>query len=521
MAEADDNKAAKQPEKGRSQSALIWKGFCQRKLAVISTCVIIVLVTISIFAPIIANDKPLAYRGMNRYAYNDGLRNIRALLGTFRTADRDDFSAEDTFDNIESQFDRITGTVDKDSREKLIQFRVEIHAAVFPEISQTKLNQLRRQVRTDFGPDNIQLNSRWFFPAIMSLGWADLFFITLNIGALKLIFFSLTGLIGPTLRKRMLWLTLIAPIIIAGAWWALVPDRLDSTPYKQGRLADASDADSAPVIFETVIWPPIPYALDEDNLDRKFAAPFWWPEEKDSEEISSSAEPGPWEGVHWLGTDKIGRDVMSRMIWGGRVSLAVGIVAVGIYVTIGVIVGAIAGYFRGWTDVILSRIIEIVIVFPSFFLILTIVAMIGPSIWNIMVVIGLTGWTGVARLVRGEFLRLAGQEFVMAGRALGYSAPRIIFKHVLPNAIAPVLVAATFGVAGAILTESALSFLGLGITIPKPSWGGILAEGRDYIRIAPWLIYFPGFAIFVTITCYNIVGDALRDASDPRLRGSR
>ena len=175
-------------------------------------------------------------------------------------------------------------------------------------------------------------------------------------------------------------------------------------------------------------------------------------------------------------------------------------------------------YFRGVTDLIISRLIEVVLCFPSFFLILTIVAFIGPSIFNIMIVIGLIGWTRIARLVRGEFLRLGEQDFVHAGRALGYTAPRIIFRHVLPNALAPVLVAATFGIAGAILTESALSFLGFGITIPKPSWGGILKDGRDAIFRAPWLIYFPGFAIFITITCYNLVGEAFRDAADPRLR---
>ena len=137
-----------------------------------------------------------------------------------------------------------------------------------------------------------------------------------------------------------------------------------------------------------------------------------------------------------------------------------------------------------------------------------------------MIVIGLTGWTGVARLVRGEFLRLTDQEFVLAGRSLGYSAPRLIFRHILPNALAPVLVAATFGIAGAILTESALSFLGLGITVPTPSWGSILSEGRATFQ-APWLIYLPGFAIFLTIVSYNLTGEALRDASDPRLRGTR
>ena len=220
-----------------------------------------------------------------------------------------------------------------------------------------------------------------------------------------------------------------------------------------------------------------------------------------------------------MGTDGIGRDVCSRMIWGGRISLSVGIVAVSIYLSIGVIVGSMAGFFRGWVDIVISRIIEIVICFPSFFLILTIVAFMGPGVFKIMVVIGITGWTGVARLVRGEFLRLSDQEFVLAGRALGYSSPRIILRHILPNAMAPVLVSATFGIAGAILTESALSFLGFGIQVPTPSWGGILSSGRDSLIRAPFLIVFPGIAIFITITAYNLVGEAFRDASDPRLRG--
>ncbi|MEX0726798.1 MAG: ABC transporter permease, partial [Planctomycetaceae bacterium] len=239
---------------------------------------------------------------------------------------------------------------------------------------------------------------------------------------------------------------------------------------------------------------------------------------KDGETFAKNESLGRWDSPHWLGTDDIGRDILTRMIWGGRVSLTVGIVAVGIYVTIGIIVGAVAGYFRGVWDMVISRIIEVVICFPSFFLILSIVAFLGPSIFNIMIVIGVTGWTGIARLVRAEFLRLAEQEFVLAGRALGYSPWRIIFKHVLPNALAPVMVSATFGVAGAILTESGLSFLGFGITVPTPSWGGILSSGREAIFRAPWLIYFPGTAIFVTITAYNLVGEALRDAADPRLR---
>jgi len=221
---------------------------------------------------------------------------------------------------------------------------------------------------------------------------------------------------------------------------------------------------------------------------------------------------------HLLGTDDRGRDVLSRMIYGTRVSLSVGFVAVSIYVTIGTVLGALAGYFAGKTDMIISRFIEIMICFPVFFLIIAVIAFLPPSIYNIMVVIGVTGWTRVARLVRGEFLRLKGQDFVTAARALGVSHFRIMFRHTLRNAMGPVFVAATFGIAGAILTESALSFLGFGVPPPAPSWGDILSQSRQYIDFAWWLTVFPGAAIFVTITAYNLVGEGLRDATDPRLR---
>jgi peptide/nickel transport system permease protein len=221
---------------------------------------------------------------------------------------------------------------------------------------------------------------------------------------------------------------------------------------------------------------------------------------------------------HLLGTDDRGRDILTRMIYGTRVSLSVGFVAVGIYIAIGTVFGAIAGYYSGKIDIVLSRILEIVLCFPTFFLIIAVIAFLPPSIYNIMVVIGITGWTGVARLVRGEFLRLKSQDFVTAARALGANEFRIIFWHTLRNALGPVFVSATFGVAGAILTESALSFLGFGVPPPTPSWGDILAQSRQYVEFAWWLAVFPGAAIFITITAYNLVGEGLRDAIDPRLR---
>ncbi|MEW6388435.1 MAG: ABC transporter permease [Thermodesulfobacteriota bacterium] len=225
--------------------------------------------------------------------------------------------------------------------------------------------------------------------------------------------------------------------------------------------------------------------------------------------------PGP---THLLGTDILGRDVLSRIIFGSRVSLMVGFVAVGIATLIGLLVGSLAGYYGGVVDQVLMRLVDLMLCFPTIFLILAVIAVLGPSIWHIMVIIGLTGWMGVARLVRAEFLSLREREFVVAARALGASDFRLIWRHMLPNALVPVMVSATLGVAGAILAESTLSFLGLGVQAPTPSWGNILTMGKDNIEIAWWLSVFPGLAILVTVMSYNLLGEGIREAIDPRLK---
>lgn len=225
--------------------------------------------------------------------------------------------------------------------------------------------------------------------------------------------------------------------------------------------------------------------------------------------------PGP---SHWLGTDDLGRDVLSRILYGARISLLVGFVAVGIATLIGILIGAVSGYYGGLVDAVMMRFVDIMLCFPTFFLILAVIAFLDPSIWNIMVIIGLTGWMGVARLVRAEFLSLRERDFVLGARAMGASDARIIFRHILPSAISPVLVSATLGIAGAILTESALSFLGIGVQPPTPSWGNMLIAGKQTLGTAWWLSAFPGCAILLTVLGYNLLGEGIRDALDPRIQ---
>jgi peptide/nickel transport system permease protein len=246
---------------------------------------------------------------------------------------------------------------------------------------------------------------------------------------------------------------------------------------------------------------------------------------RENEWLGEPANPARDQGKpsarNLFGTDQYGVDVFAKMVHGTTVALLVGFVSMGLAGTIGITVGATAGYFGGWVDMLASRLIEVVMCVPTLVLILALVAFVDkPSIWKTMAIIGLTGWTGIARLTRAEFLRLRSSEFVMAARAAGAGPVRIMLKHILPNALAPVLVPITFGIASAILIESSLSFLGFGPPPPSVSWGSLLNDARSNLQMW-WLVVFPGMAIFLTVLSYNLVGEGLQEATDPRLREAR
>jgi peptide/nickel transport system permease protein len=258
------------------------------------------------------------------------------------------------------------------------------------------------------------------------------------------------------------------------------------------------------------------------RLAEKFKPPFT----RYSPEVTPQKE-SPALGIYLLGTDELGRDVFARMLEGTFVSLTIGFIAVGISIAVGIFLGGLSGYYGktklGFVsiDTLIMRFVDIMLCFPTFFLILTVVALLPPSIYNIMIVIGLTSWMGTARFVRAEFLALRDQDYVSAARSQAVPEWRIIFIHIVPNAIAPVLVSATIGVATAILTESSLSFLGFGVQPPSATWGNILADGKGFIFDAPWLTFIPGFTILFVVLAFNLCGEGLREAFNPKLRERR
>jgi peptide/nickel transport system permease protein len=356
------------------------------------------------------------------------------------------------------------------------------------------------RIRADFDPEKILLVPLWRFPLPASLDALDVFFIGL-LGFAVLVCGPLTWLRLSRLRPlERRWgvsavLVLVPSLLLSAAWALVREDRFDSRDYLEG-------AKDGSIVMESSLWPLIRHRYDRIPKD-----------------ATEQFQPPSWK--HPFGTDAMGRDLFTRMLWGSRISLSIGFSATLIAVFIGVVVGALAGYFGGWVDIVISRFIEIMICFPRLFIILAIVAFLPPNIFYVMLALGLFGWMGIARLQRAEFLRLRSQEFTVAARALGATPARVMFRHILPNGVGPILVTASFGIAGAMLLESSLSFLGLGVQEPATSWGQILQTGRTEVLQQGrnwWTYTFPGAAIFLAVTYYNLVGDGVRDAVDPRLK---
>lgn len=344
-------------------------------------------------------------------------------------------------------------------------------------------------------PYAIRIDGQWLFPLFRNLQIVDYSVLLAALVATVLFWLICRNrrYVDPSIRGSVLFrqVTVSAVVVISGIvlFCLFIPRSLDATDYKS--ILTTGKAEKA-------LFPPIPFGYGRTDMAAREQPPCC---------------------EHWLGTDDVGSDVLCRLIHGSRISLSVGFVAVGISSIIGIFIGSLLGYFGGKVDFVGMRFVEIMMAIPTFFLIITIVAFFPRSLLNIMIIIGITSWTGDARFIRAEFFRLRKNDFVHAAKALGLPLRSILFRHMLPNGIAPVLVNATFGIAGAIFIEAALSFLGFGVAPPTPSWGQMLSLGVNSTgRFLWWLTLFPGLAIFLTVMAYNLVGEALRDAIDPRLR---
>ncbi len=498
---------------GRSHFDIALAMFTRRHRAVAALAVLVLFFYAAAWAPLLANGLPLRFVGTDRGAAEKAWRlshlecaSLARGLSGAEALTRE--KAVASFGVVDAQLERLEGLLAEGgaagvqaARGRLREARAAFDAGTgttHPEGGKA-LKDLARTVKEDLSPAKAPLRVETRWPAFRGLDGVDAGLMVLSLSLLTSLLLLRKGK-GGRRRFRAAAFAAFIPPLLAGLAWAAAVDTLDDATDYRGGIA------SGKIEALSVTWPPVPFGLNQNDLQLVAKPP--------------SAD-------HVLGTDESGRDLLCRMLWGARISLSVGFVAVGIYVLIGVVMGAVAGFRGGWIDIVISRFIEWVICFPTFFLILVISAFLQerliwgwepPQLLVIMVVIGVTGWPGVARLVRAEFLRLNGQDFVTAAHALGARPNRVMFRHVLPNALGPVFVAATFGIAGAILTESALSFLGLGITVPRPSWGGMLYAAHGYEQVSTWIFLWPGLAIFLVITCYNLVGEALRDALDPRLR---
>lgn len=333
----------------------------------------------------------------------------------------------------------------------------------------------------------MRAHGAWSSPLVAHLGWTDVALLAISLSGV-LAWLGRRRLGG---RRALLAFAAFATLATLLAFFQVQPPQL--VVYEQYRTGIAEGS------IEKAIFAPVPFSPTDRSRDGPISLT-------------------PPDGTHLLGTDEDGADVLSRMIHACRIALGIGFVATGIAFVVGVLYGGVMGFFAGWTEILMMRLLEIFESVPALFLLLTVVAFFGRDIYLIMAVIGLTSWPAFARYLRAEFLKLRQQEFVLAARAAGLPTWSILFRHMLPNGVAPLLVAASFGIASAILAEAVLSFLGLGV-VDEPSWGGMLNQAvGGGSGFALWLATFPGLAIFLTVFAYNSIGEALRDAIDPHLK---
>ena len=562
---------------------IVFEQLGRRRLFKVAAVVLALIYASAIYAPILANDRPYVLEAANYKEYGKAHRTLYpAALGLGRVAKQgeedylskraegSDFTYEQA---VEQERLAVTTQVSLMAKYLAPEQRSELEelATAADELARTglagdgaaakeqadALKERVKQVRTDFAPSDpakpeeggLELQGVRSYPLFEAIDKWEMLFMLLWAFLLswplwnRAVNAALGGDRGRIRRARKPKLVAVVVLSLVGmfVWDATIGGEMTfaTAPYKDA-LTDGE------IVATRVVFPPLAQGFAETNSSEDFRPPTWRANAEIDEDgyyvvgarvpeadpitgylppstpvrVRYAEEPLNAGMRHPLGTDSIGRDMLVRLLWGGRVSLSVGLVSAFLLVLIGTIIGAIAGYAGGTVDLLISRVIEIVLCFPAFFLILMVVAFTDPEtvppIIAIVVVIALVRWTGVARLARGEFLKLRDQEFVVAAQALGFSGARTIFRHILPNAMGPILVSGAFSVAAGILTESALSFLGFGIQHPVPSLGSLVVESRSPEHW--WIQVFPGFAIFVTVLCYNLVGDAFRDALDPKMK---
>lgn len=563
---------------------IVFEQLGRRRMFKVAMAILVLLYGSAVYAPILGNDRPYVLDAVNYKEYGRAQRTLYPVtlgLGRLLKQGEDEYLAGRTegselsyqaalgeeLDALRQRLDTMRRYLPETEHRPLdeleallertvaaalageVQRAVELHAS-----AKDRAKRLRAEyVAVDpTGPasEGKTLVAVRSYPLLETITAWEAFFMVLWAIVLtwplwnRLVNRVLLGADRDRIRRhrRTKWLvTLGISAAAASLWGTLVGGSMTFavSPYKEA-------LSKGEIVATHVVFPPFPMGFAETRSSENFRPPTW----AASSEVSGEGyyvrgprapepdpitgylppanpievrfgEPGansPWR--HPLGTDGVGRDMLVRLLWGGRISLSIGLISAALLVVIGSIIGSIAGYYGGWIDLALSRLIEIVICFPALYLILFAVALTDPNevspIVAIIVIIALVRWTGVARLARGEFLRLRELEFVIAARALGFSARRTIFRHILPNAMGPILVAGAFSVAAGILTESAISFLGFGVQHPVPSWGSLVNESRSAEHW--WIQLFPGLLIFVTVACYNLVGDAFRDALDPKMK---